>query len=111
MKTDRLKGNLELLLLSTVAAVPAHGYTIVRSLRERSEGLFDLPEGTVYPALHQLESSGLLESEWVSTGGRSRKIYSITGKGEARLSTEQKNWQRFSVAVGSVINRRTAWQT
>jgi len=58
MNRERLKGHLDLLLLSVLAAGPAHGYAIITALRARSEGTFDLPEGTVYPALQRLEDAG-----------------------------------------------------
>ena len=64
MERERLKGNLDLLLLSVLSSGPAHGYAIISALRDRSGGTFDLPEGTIYPALHRLEDSGLLVSTW-----------------------------------------------
>ena len=73
MDRERLKGNLDLLLLSVLSAGPAHGYAIISALRERSEGTFDLPEGTIYPALHRLEDSGLLASSWAQAEGRRRQ--------------------------------------
>ena len=73
MNRERLKGNLDLLLLSVLAAGPAHGYAIISALRDRSGGTFDLPEGTVYPALHRLEDAGLLASSWADAEGRRRR--------------------------------------
>src|SRR5438270_2500489 len=67
---EMLKGHLDGLLLSVVAEGQAHGYVLIERLRERSTGEFDLPEGTVYPALHRLEASGLLRSTWVEAGRR-----------------------------------------
>ena len=64
MDRERLKGNLDLLLLSVLSSGPAHGYAIISALRDRSGGTFDLPEGTIYPALHRLEDAGLLVSTW-----------------------------------------------
>ena len=64
MNRERLKGHLDLLLLAVLAGGRAHGYTVISALRQRSEGTFDLPEGTVYPALHRLEDAGLLSSSW-----------------------------------------------
>ena len=61
MVGEALKGHLDLLLLSVLSNGPAHGYAIIDALRARSEGMFDLPEGTVYPALHRLENQGLLK--------------------------------------------------
>ena len=72
MDRERLKGNLDLLLLSVLSAGPAHGYAIISALRERSGGTFDLPEGTIYPALHRLEEASLLASSWAQAEGRRR---------------------------------------
>ena len=72
MRGEPLKGHLDTLLLAIVADGPVHGYGIVEQLRERSGGQFELPEGTVYPALHRLEDDGLLRSEWAVIGGRRR---------------------------------------
>ncbi|MCC7365944.1 MAG: helix-turn-helix transcriptional regulator [Dehalococcoidia bacterium] len=103
MQTDRLKGNLELLLLSALTMGPAHGYGLIRRLREMSEGFFDLPEGTVYPALHRLEREGLVSSSWTDEPGRPRKSYRLTPVGERQLAVERVAWQRFGTAVGAVM--------
>lgn len=103
MRGEQLKGHLDLLLLAVLRRGPAHGYQIVTSLREGSDGAFDLPEGTVYPALHRLEAAGLLESDWSSHGGRRRRTYAITPAGTAALTQEKRSWQRFSLGVGAII--------
>lgn len=103
MERERLKGNLDLLLLSVLAAGPAHGYAIITALRERSEGAFDLGEGTVYPALHRLERAGLLASDWADTAGRRRRVYVLTGKGAAALAAEQAQWRRFAAGMQAVV--------
>ncbi len=69
MNRERIKGHLDLLLLSVLAAGPAHGYAIISALRERSEGTFDLPEGTIYPALHRLEDVRAAQ-QFLGGGGR-----------------------------------------
>jgi PadR family transcriptional regulator, regulatory protein PadR len=102
MRAERLKGNLELLLLATIAAEPAHGYRIVELLRERSAGAFDLAEGTVYPALYRLERAGLLASRWSKAEGRRRRTYRLTRRGQAALSAERREWDLFVRAVGRV---------
>ncbi len=102
---ERLKGNLDLLLLSVLSAGPAHGYAIITALRDRSGGAFDLPEGTVYPALHRLEDSGLLASSWADAEGRRRRVYALTGKGVAALAAERTRWRRFATGVQAV----TGW--
>lgn len=110
MRSDRLKGNLDLLLLSVLAAGPMHGYAAVQGLRDRSGGAFDLPEGTVYPALHALESAGLVEAEWTTASGRRRKVYRLTDRGAARLQQERDEWTAFTQAVAKVAGG-AAWQT
>jgi PadR family transcriptional regulator, regulatory protein PadR len=103
MRSEVLKGHLDLLLLSTLAAGPAHGYRIVDDLRDRSGGAFDLSEGTVYPALYRLERSGLLSSRWASVGGRRRRVYSLTRKGRRALAERRRDWVSFAAAVEEVV--------
>jgi PadR family transcriptional regulator, regulatory protein PadR len=103
MNRERLKGNLDLLLLSVLAAGPAHGYAIIAALRERSDGTFDLPEGTIYPALHRLEEAGQLASSWAEGDGRRRRVYGITDKGAAALAAEQTEWRRFANGIQAVL--------
>jgi PadR family transcriptional regulator, regulatory protein PadR len=104
MNRERLKGNLDLLLLSVLAAGgPGHGYAIISALRDRSGGTFDLPEGTVYPALHRLEDAGLLASSWADASGRRRRVYGLTRQGAAALAAEQAEWRRFAVGVQAVM--------
>ena len=80
MRGEALKGHLDGMLLAALAAGPAHGYMVIESLREASGGAFDLPEGTVYPALHRLEQAGLIKSRWSRASGRRRRIYGLTAK-------------------------------
>lgn len=103
MNRERLKGNLDLLLLSVLTAGPAHGYAIISALRDRSEGTFDLPEGTIYPALHRLEDAGLLASSWADNEGRKRRVYGLTSKGAAALAAEQAEWRRFAQGMRAVL--------
>lgn len=103
MRGDALKGHLDLLVLAIVAPGPVHGYAVIDSLRERSGGLFDLPEGTVYPVLHRLEKAGLLSSEWAIVGGRRRRTYCLTHDGRESLVDMRTGWQRFADAIGSTL--------
>jgi PadR family transcriptional regulator, regulatory protein PadR len=103
MNRERLKGNMDLLLLSVLAAGPAHGYAIISALRDRSAGTFDLPEGTIYPALHRLEDAGLLASSWAAAEGRKRRVYALTDAGVAALAAEQTEWRRFASGVQAVV--------
>ena len=107
MDRERLKGHLDLLLLSVLASGPAHGYAIISALRDRSGGTFDLPEGTIYPALHRLEDSGLLTSTWEQAEGRRRRVYGLTGQGAAALAAEQTAWRKFAGGVHAVLGGTT----
>ena len=103
MKAEVLKGHLDLLLLAAVQDRPAHGYAIADTLRARSDGHFDLPEGTLYPALHRLERAGLLASRWSEASGRRRRVYHLTSKGQRALARQQGEWRDFSRAMHAVV--------
>jgi DNA-binding PadR family transcriptional regulator len=103
MAAEQLKGNLDMLLLAVLASGPGHGYSVISRLRERSGGAFDLPEGTVYPALHRLESAGLLASTWEAATGRRRRIYRLTTAGEAALAARATQWRAFIGSVSMVL--------
>ncbi len=103
MHGEVLKGHLDLLLLATVGEGPAHGYLIASRLKERSDGAFELGEGTVYPALYRLERRGLLTSEWDRSKGRRRRVYSLTRPGRAELADRRSEWRAFSNAVQAVL--------
>lgn len=103
MSRDRIKGHLELLLLSVLRAGPAHGYEIIAAMKRRSDGELDVPEGTVYPALHKMEAAGLLASAWDTGSARRRRVYRLTPKGDGALAAERTAWRRFSAGVESVI--------
>ena len=106
MGRDTTKGNLDLLLLGVLARAPGHGYAVITALRDSSGGVFDLTEGSVYPALHRLEDLGLLTSDWEPQGGRRRRVYRLTRAGAAALHSERRDWQVLTRAVDSVL--RTA---
>ena len=101
-----LKGHLDMLLLAALAGGPLHGYAIKEALREASSGRFDLPTGTIYPALHRLEADGLIKGSWSVVDGRRRRSYQLTVDGRRRLSGDQANWRAFTAAVTSLLERR-----
>lgn len=103
MKSQQLKGHLDLLLLTVLAEGDNHGYAVIEGLRVRSADVFDLPDGTVYPALHRLEESGHLRSDWSAVEGRRRRIYQLTPKGRNALSEQRQSWATFSNAVSRVV--------
>ena len=100
---DRIRGHLDLLVLAVLADGPAHGYALIEELRRRSAGAFDLPDGTVYPALHRLEAGGLLASGWSRESGRRRRVYRLTRRGRAALERERGAWNAFAHAVEAVV--------
>jgi DNA-binding PadR family transcriptional regulator len=99
MKPDQTRGQLDALILAALAHGPAHGYAVIARLHERSEGAFELPEGTIYPALHRLEAAGFVRSADERAGGRRRRVYALTAAGEARLDEQRDEWRRFSALV------------
>jgi PadR family transcriptional regulator PadR len=103
MDHERLKGNLDLPLLSILSAGPRHGYAIISALRDRSGGTFDLPEGTIYPALHRLAEAGLLTSSWAQAEGRRRRVYGLTDKGVAALAARQTGRRKFAGGAHAVL--------
>ena len=101
---DLLQGTLDLLVLKTLSWGPAHGYSVVTWIRERSDDAFLVEEGALYPALHRLERRGWVESEWgVSENNRKAKFYRLTPRGRTQLRSEVSLWERYVSAVGKVL--------
>ena len=99
-KSDFLKGTLDMLILKIVALGPIHGYAIALRVQQISNEVFQLQQGSLYPALHKLEKEKLLSSQWKETEtGREAKFYSLTAKGRKQLEAEVENWERLSGAV------------
>ncbi len=103
MPKETQKGHVDLLLLSVLERDPAHGYGLVEALRERSEGVFELAEGTIYPALYRLERQGLVASSWDTVGGRKRRMYRLTARGGRELSRQRSEWRTYVQAVEAVV--------
>lgn len=103
-KADLLQGTLDLLILKTVALTPMHGYGISRRIQTISQEVFQVNQGSLYPALHRLENDGWIESEWKATDtNRRAKYYRLTKKGRKHLNLEEANWQRVSVAINRIL--------
>jgi DNA-binding PadR family transcriptional regulator len=99
----RPTGHLDMLLLAVLVGTPRHGYAVIEALRSRSDGTFDLPEGSVYPALHRLEDAGLVESRWAEVDGRRRRVYRLTGAGATALAERRQAWTQFATGVEAVL--------
>ena len=110
MRADVLKGHLDLLLLAIVEDGPFHGYAVIEELRRRTEGAIDLPEGTIYPALHRLERAGLLRSSWSEVNGRRRRSYALTAGGKKAAREKRREWSTFALTVQRVVGA-PAWPT
>lgn len=98
---------LDALILAVLGREPAHGYAILSSLRESSNGVFDLPEGTLYPILHRLERQGLVRACWQSVAGRERKVYSLTRAGRTAVETGRADWEKYAQAVVRIFGAVT----
>ena len=103
MRAETLKGHLDGLLLASLDAAPRHGYAIMEALRAGSGGQFDLPTGTIYPALRRLERAGLIQGTWSQEAGRQRRVYELTPAGRRTLHAERGTWREFSAAVTALL--------
>lgn len=108
MSTEQLKGHLDAMLLAVLEGGPTYGYAIAEALRERSGGVFNLPEGTIYPALHRLERSGAITSEHVTVNGRDRRMYRMSSAGRVSLRERRAGWMSFVAAVSGVLGAGVA---
>jgi len=98
-----VKGYLDPMILAVLAEGALHGYAVIEELKGRSGGELDLPEGTVYPALHRLERRGLLRSSWTIAQGRRRRIYRLTANGRRELAARTREWRSFVRVVDGVL--------
>ncbi|SHN05732.1 PadR family transcriptional regulator [Cryptosporangium aurantiacum] len=95
------------MLLAVLEPGPLHGYAVIEALRQRSGGRFDLPTGTVYPALRALERAGHLSGDWSTVGGRKRRTYQLTGSGRRALAAERTEWRAYSSALDATLAEAT----
>jgi DNA-binding PadR family transcriptional regulator len=102
-----VKGYLDLLLLAAITSGREHGYAIAQHLHLASNGIFDLPEGTIYPALHRLERDGLVRSRWSDVDGRKRRAYALTSAGRKELVRRRSDWESFESGVRSILAAAT----
>ncbi|MBV9502033.1 MAG: PadR family transcriptional regulator [Acidobacteriaceae bacterium] len=104
LKSDLPQGTLDLLILKAVAVEPVHGYAIAQRFEQVSRGVVQVPEGSLYPALHRLENRGFLAADWKKTEtGREAKFYRLTRKGRKQLEAEAAGWQRLIEAIGLIL--------
>jgi len=98
------KGTLDTIILKMLSVSTMYGYDIIRTVNEKTNGVFKWKEGSLYPALHRLENEGLISGEWMQNDGkRPRKYYAITHKGAKVLEKKTIQWTEFSTAVNALL--------
>ena len=103
-KSDLLQGTLDLLILKTLALGPMHGWGVSQRIQQVSEGVLNINQGSLYPALYRLEEQGWIASEWGSSeNNRQAKYYKLTRAGRKQLAEEQANWERLTTAINLVL--------
>ena len=104
-QTDALRGSLDLLVLKTLSLEPMHGWGISQRVQQISEGVLEVNQGSLYPALQRLEKEGLITSEWGTTeNNRRARFYQITGAGRRALGQELESWRRFAAGLEAVLS-------
>jgi transcriptional regulator len=103
-QTDALRGSLDLLVLKTLSLAPMHGWGISQRVQQISEGVLDVNQGSLYPALQRLEKDGLITSEWGTTDNNRRaRYYRLTAAGRRALGKELEGWRRFAAGLEAVL--------
>ena len=100
---ELLKGSTDLLVLTLIEKEPMYGYQMIKELSKKSENVFNLQEGTLYPILHGLEEEGFITSYWDETTAKKRKYYAITEKGKKQLKEKKEEWKIFSNGINHVL--------
>lgn len=102
--SDLVQGTLDLLILKILALEPMHGWALGQRLKQVSDDILQVSDGSLYPALHKLEQQGWIQSEWKATDNNRRaKFYSLTRLGHRHLARETANWERLSTAISGVV--------
>jgi transcriptional regulator len=103
-QTDALRGSLDLLVLKTLSLEPMHGWGISQRVQQISDGVLEVNQGSLYPALQRLEKDGLITSDWGTTDNNRRaRYYQITASGRKALGAELENWRRFAAGLEAVL--------
>ncbi len=102
--SDLVQGTLDFLILKTLSLEPKHGWAIAKRIEQVSQGVLQIQQGSLYPALHRLEQQGWIRGKWMdSETGRQAKFYSLTAAGRKQLDSEAANWKRLSSAISLVL--------
>ena len=102
-KADLLQGTLDLLILKALSLGPLHGYGIIQRIRQLSDELLEVEQGSLYPAVYRIEQRGWIRSKWgVTETGRRAKFYTLTKAGRKQLTVEGESWDRLALAIAKV---------
>jgi PadR family transcriptional regulator, regulatory protein PadR len=102
-KADLLQGTLDMLILKALSLGPLHGYGIIQRLRQLSDELLEVEQGSLYPAVYRIEQRGWISSKWgVTETGRRAKFYTLTKTGSKQLTAEEESWDRLALAIAKV---------
>jgi PadR family transcriptional regulator PadR len=102
-KADLLQGTLDMLILKALSLGPLHGYGIIQRLRQLSDELLEVEQGSLYPAVYRIEQRGWISSKWgVTETGRRAKFYMLTKAGSKQLKAEEDSWDRLALAIAKV---------
>jgi PadR family transcriptional regulator, regulatory protein PadR len=101
--SELVRGNLEMMVLSTLADGPKYGYLIQSRLKDSSRSRISIQAGTLYPILHRLETAKLVKARWDETTGRRRKWYDLTAAGRKQLTQQVREWQSFVDCIKNVL--------
>jgi PadR family transcriptional regulator PadR len=108
MQSEMLQGTLDMLVLRTLVIGPAHGHTIAHAIERGSEAVLQIEHGSLYPALHRLESRGWIVSFWgTSDNNRKAKYYRLTPTGRTQLAAQTARWEEIVRAIGRILNPST----
>ncbi len=106
-RTDLLQGTLDLLILKSLIFGPLHGWGISKWIRQVSDDVLQINQGSLYPALYRLEDRGCVSAKWgISPDGRRAKFYALSADGRKQLAAERSGWRRFAVAIEQVLQAR-----
>ena len=107
-QTDALRGSLDLLVLKTLSLAPMHGWGISQRVQQMSDGVLEVNQGSLYPALQRLEKEGLITSDWDTTDNNRRaRYYRLTASGRRALGRELESWRRFAAGLEAVLQGST----
>ena len=103
LSKNQVSGNTAMLILKLISEKDMYGYEMIDTLRRKSQNVFELKAGTLYPLLHGMEEKGLLTAYEQEYAGKVRKYYSITKKGKQELAKKTEEWQEYASAVTNVL--------